>query len=263
MLTSVWLAPQPTPDITLDLPDVRQLKTWTVPKDTSAVCDGIPVLWQNTDVEILALLGVTTISGASITGSKASNATPTSSSTTSSSSTSSKSSLSTGAKAAIGVMIPLAFIALVFGIFLFFRRRNSRSSHAHHDHHELPTTADSESGNWTHLSFLKYGHKQKPNELDSARVFEADEAHQIVEMGDGRDHVFEMADTSSIRDGKKDAKKMDTPSDGRKGELPGKEEFQRRNDGQDLLTPEQGHSRGDSELEIEPARESAPPSYTI
>lgn len=243
----------------MDLPNDRNLTNWTVPKDTSAVCDGIPVLWQNTDVQILALLGLTPTSASLTTGSQTSIATPTSTSINSSTSTPSGSSLSSGAKAAIGVTIPLALIALIAGIFIFFRRRNSRQSHLHN---ELPTSAESDSGNWTHLGFLKYGQKQKANELDSARVFEADEGNQIVEMGDGRDHLFEMADTSSMTEGGKDTKKRDTPSDARGDELQRKKEAKRGNDGQDLLMPEQGHSGGNSELEIDTPRESAPPSYT-
>lgn len=99
--------------------------------------------------------------------------------------------------------------------------------------------------------------------MDSARVFEADEGNQIVEIGDGRDHVFEMADTSSIGEGRKDTKRIERSSGSKKVDLQRKKEVKRGNDGQDLSSPEQGYPRGNSELEIESARESAPPSYTV
>ncbi|KAE8446807.1 hypothetical protein EG329_011584 [Mollisiaceae sp. DMI_Dod_QoI] len=262
-LTSVWLPPQPTPSITMPLPDVRDLTTWTVPKNTSAVCDGIPVLWQNTDIQILALLGITPTSSSqtsSPTGSQSSNTSPTSTGATSEIPASSGSSLSSGAKAAIGVTIPLVFIALIAGIFFFFRRR--RNSQQPHIHHELPTSAENDSGNWTPMSFLKHGLKYKASELDSSRIFEADGGHQIVEIGEGRGAVFELADTSSINEGTKDVKNINRSSDGRNEELQTTKRIKRRPVGQEVLLPVQGQSIG-SEIDIDPIRESAPPSYTI
>lgn len=113
------------------------------------------------------------------------------------------------------------------------------------------------------MSFLKHGNKHKENELDSTRVFEADAGNQIVEIGDGRDQVFEMPDTSSIREGKKDTRKREGSSDEFGIELQRRKEIKGGNDVHDLSTPGQEHSRGNSELEIDSTRESAPPSYTI
>ncbi|KUJ19085.1 uncharacterized protein LY89DRAFT_773192 [Mollisia scopiformis] len=248
ILSSVWLAPQPTPSITMDLPAERNLTTWFVPKDTSAVCDGIPVLWQNTDVQILALLGVTPTSSSPTTGSQSSGTIP-ANTNSSSSSVHSGSSLSSGAKAAIGITIPLAFLALLAGVFIFFRRRNMKTPQ--HQHHELPTSAESDSGNWTHLSFLKHGFKHKASELDSSRVFEADEAHQIVEIGDGRDVVFEMADTSSVGGGK-DVKIRGDAEGVEMGET---KEVKKGDVGQDRLLSNRRPERGSNEIEIDSARE--------
>jgi hypothetical protein len=43
------------------------------------------------------------------------------------------SGLSSGAKIAVGVTIPVVVIAVVLGIFLFFRRRGKRGAKARHD----------------------------------------------------------------------------------------------------------------------------------
>ena len=63
ILTSVWAyvsgesyqAPFVTPS------PMPSLISTTITTPTSALCDGIPVIWQNTDVEVISLLGVTPV----------------------------------------------------------------------------------------------------------------------------------------------------------------------------------------------------------
>jgi hypothetical protein len=98
--------------------------------------------------------------------------------------------LSNGAKAAIGVTIPVFLLALILGIFLFFRRRNRRD---YTIHHELPASA--EASNWTRLDMLKnVDLKTGASELDSSMKFEANAEREIQELADGRrEHeVFEL-----------------------------------------------------------------------
>jgi hypothetical protein len=158
-LVSVWPAPAPTPNVPMNLPSDRSLTDWVVPSDTSALCDAIPVLWQNTDIQILSLLGEQiTQSASTATISNTQSTSPLTAtgslgviSYNSSLTPSASSSLSIGAKAAIGIIIPSAFLALIVGILLFFRRRNSRNQQAHH---ELSTSPSIDSSNWTQLSSL-------------------------------------------------------------------------------------------------------------
>jgi hypothetical protein len=176
----------------MSLPSDRNIVDWVVPSNTSALCDAIPVLWQNTDLQVLSLLGATPTTSKY---SKQSGSTPGETGTSSHTSTSiPHSSLSGGSKAAIGITIPLLFFALVAGVFLFFRRRNNRIQH---EHHELPTSSPSIDGsNWTQLSEMqKHGLKNKASELDSNTMFEADGGNHTpaAELGDGRrSTVYEM-----------------------------------------------------------------------
>jgi hypothetical protein len=61
------------------------------------------------------------------------------------------SSLSTAAKAEIGVVIPLSFLALIAGIFHFFRPHNRRNRQVYH---ELPTSLSVDFSNWAQMSAL-------------------------------------------------------------------------------------------------------------
>ena len=194
-LTNVWPAPAPTPQVPMSLPAERSLKSWVVPANTSALCDAIPILWQNTDIQVVSLLGETTTSSISTTtssSSQASNIMPTATSTTSSSSPSSiPSGISTGAKAAIGFTIPISLLALVLGI-LFFVRRRARTRNPHHElpasaygRHELPDGTD-------------WGQKRdwKMSELPGQGRVEADDAHGIFEAHSGA--VYEMDSSPRI-----------------------------------------------------------------
>lgn len=85
-----------------------------------------------------------TSSSSSSTSSTATNtqssATSTASNTATGTPSQSTGGLSTGAKAAIGVCIPVVFLALVFGIFWFFRTRRKRAIDAHQGvAYEAPT----------------------------------------------------------------------------------------------------------------------------
>ncbi|KAE9367925.1 hypothetical protein N431DRAFT_514527 [Stipitochalara longipes BDJ] len=199
-LTSVWPAPDPTPNVPMDIPSQKALTAWVVPSDTSALCDAIPVLWQNTDSQILSLLAeLLTEVPASPTSSSTSgtglNSGPTATGNSSNSSSGGTgSSLSSGAKAAIGVTIPLVFLALIAGIFFFFRRRNSKNKHLHQ---ELPTSSPTDAASWTQLNDMKkQGLKGDASELDSSVVFEAGGGNHLAELGDERRSVvYEMEGT--------------------------------------------------------------------
>ena len=200
-LTSVWPAPAPTPQLPMNLPSDRSLRAWVVPSDTSALCDAIPVLWQNTDIQILSLLGDAITQSSSSATSSGSNtlSTPTQTGSGTFYTTipfspipSASSSLSTGAKVAIGVTIALAFLALIAGITLFFRRRSNRNKKTHH---ELPTSPSSDTP-WNELSGLqKMDIKNAASELDSGVRHEVDAGHgnRAAELGSGEeDTVHEL-----------------------------------------------------------------------
>lgn len=99
--------------------------------------DIIQVRWQSTDTEILQLLTATTSSSTnspstSPTASLPRSTTAAMSTLPSSPSTSPngnhivENGLSTGVKIAIGVAVPVAFMALLLGAFFFWRKKNSR-----------------------------------------------------------------------------------------------------------------------------------------
>jgi hypothetical protein len=128
----VWIpSPTPTPNTPLNIPPDRNYTTWEITTQTSAICDGIPILWQSTDLAILALSStitspLSTPASASLTAAgQLSSIVPNATSTpTPTPPASSENGLSPGAKAAIGVVIPLLFIAILAGVFFYFRRNN-------------------------------------------------------------------------------------------------------------------------------------------
>jgi hypothetical protein len=195
----------------MSLPSDRRLTDWVVPSDTSALCDAIPVLWQNTDSQILSLLNElltqSPLSPTTTTITQLSSS-PTATGASSNTSSPSNSGLSNGAKAAIGITIPILLIALIAGVFLFFRRRNRNQQ----EHIELPTSSPSIDGsNWTQLNEMqKLGVKSKASELDSSVRFEADggTGHHTAELGTGDDVVFELQGSLvDVSDGDGRAKK--------------------------------------------------------
>lgn len=179
----------------MDLNVERNLTSWVVPANTSALCDAIPILWQNTDIQILSLLGETITSSISIatSSSQISSVVPTATNTISSTASPSNapSGISTGAKAAIGVTIPLFFLALILGLFIFFRQRSRPQIRPQNAHHELPATLNGghelpDGPDW------KWGHKHdlKMSELHGNGRAEADADHEIFEAYSGA--VYEM-----------------------------------------------------------------------
>ncbi|KAE8442742.1 hypothetical protein EG329_002882 [Mollisiaceae sp. DMI_Dod_QoI] len=110
--------------------DRGTVTTSSVRATTTIACDGIPIWWQDADAAVLS--AASTISSASSTSSTATNTQSSSASSTASNTATgtpspSKSGLSTGAKAAIGVCIPVVFLALLAGVFWFFRTRRKRA----------------------------------------------------------------------------------------------------------------------------------------
>ena len=101
--------------------------------------------------------------------------------------------LSGRGKATIGITIPLLFLALIAGAFLFFRRRNSGIQQ---EHHELPTSSPSiEGSSWTKLNEMQK-QKNEASELDSTVVSEAGVGNHAVELGDWRRSVvYEMEES--------------------------------------------------------------------
>lgn len=181
-ISSVWFAPTPTPNVYMSIPaslSPNQLSEFSIQANTSALCDAVPVLWQNTDVQILALLS----SASTTESSKTSSVTATNTGSSSSTPISlTRGGLSSGAKAAIGVVIPLVLIALVIGIFLFMRRRKQASilrEAAAGNAHEL---GDSGLGNGER--FEMGGAMAKD---DKRAAVEADAGHVIQEMSTGTD----------------------------------------------------------------------------
>jgi hypothetical protein len=92
--------------------------------------------------------------------------------------TSSESGLSPGAKAAIGVLIPLLFIALLSGVFFYFRRTSQRKR-------DLPNTYE---------PYSKIAVEADP---DTAVIAELGDETQIIpgvyELSSGHAIVLEMA----------------------------------------------------------------------
>jgi hypothetical protein len=169
-------------------PSDRNIINWVIPSNTSALCDAIPVFWQNTDVQILSLLGAPPKSS---TYSMQPGSSPAETGTSSIlSALTPHSSLSGGGKAAIGITIPLLFLALIAGAFLVFRSRNSGIQQ---EPNELPTSSPSiEGSSWTQLNEMQK-QKNEASELDSTVVSEAGGGNHAVELGDWRRSVvYEM-----------------------------------------------------------------------
>lgn len=200
-MNSVWQAAMPTPDTSMPLPDQRIFTTWEISSHTSALCDAIPVMWQNTDVQVLALLGnpitgfsanapTTTI--ISITTGSWSNAVPVHTGITSNVAemSTNKPTLSNGAKSGIRIAIPIVMLALFLGIFFYFRSRNNQQEAQHELH------ADE-------LDLGRLNHLQKQELLSKGTLLEMDANRETVELESVR-VVHEMPDTSipklSIRD---------------------------------------------------------------
>ena len=121
--------------------------------ETLVPMDGVPILWQSSDLSVFsqASAGPTTIALTSVTNTATKTPqVPSAASVPSNTSTathdlqsSGSSGLSTGAKAGLGVGIPVAVIAcLALGFLLFRRRRRSGESYAqsgaYHNSHDLP-----------------------------------------------------------------------------------------------------------------------------
>jgi hypothetical protein len=112
--------------------DRGTVTTSSVRDTTTISCDGIPIWWQATDAVVLsAASAITSIVSISI-GSTYTQSSATSTAYNTSTGTPSPSSgLSTGAKAVIGVCIPVVSLAILVSVFWFFRTRRERAIDAH------------------------------------------------------------------------------------------------------------------------------------
>ncbi|KAI9745241.1 MAG: hypothetical protein M1818_001519 [Claussenomyces sp. TS43310] len=135
VLKNVWDVPSTYQNMLSSTdPATKTLTALTLQADASAVCDGIPIMWQNTDTAILRLLGqsipTTVTSGSS--GSSRATSSPTTSMPTPTPTAvlaynpAPPSGLSTGAKIGLGVALPVGVIALLLAIFFTIRRRKHR-----------------------------------------------------------------------------------------------------------------------------------------
>jgi len=201
ILSSVWPAPNPTPSVTMDLPLERTLITWEVPANTSAVCDAIPIMWQNTDIPILSMMGLpftssppSTFATSTPITRHSTSAIPIMTGTSAASNHpitkagNTSAGISQGVKTAIGVTVPIVLLGIIFGVFFFFRRRKR---HFQPLRHELTSSVKRKYQN---------------------TMVEADPDHGLSEMT-GSPTVFEMADTrtSSDKDAKEDIKPLPSP----------------------------------------------------
>ncbi len=110
----------------MDLDVDKTITDWVVPSATTLQCDGVPVMWQSTDVQILELLGVTTAFSSGSIASSTAGTIPSNTGSGLPADTAKSTGLSTGAKAGIGIAIPVVLIAIVAGVFFWFRRRAGR-----------------------------------------------------------------------------------------------------------------------------------------
>lgn len=205
-LTSVWPAAIPTPDTSMPLPSQRMLTTWEITSNTSALCDAIPVLWQNTDIQILSLLGESTTTNVFPTSTSTSYsstmtmAIPTATGVTSNAPevSSRDSNMPQGAKIGIGVTIPSVLTALILGLFVYFRRRDGQQQFEDAGE-ELRSHTDD-----TDWSYLDTSRKQElpseglPAEMDANRETRELESLRIIhEMADTSIPGVSMRDTSN------------------------------------------------------------------
>ena len=143
--------------------DRGTVTTSSVRSTTTIGCDGIPIWWQATDAVVLS--AASTITSTASTSSTATNTQSSVTSTTYNTSTgtpSLSSGLSTGAKAAIGVCIPVVSLAILVGVFWFFRTHRKRAIDAHQGVAYEPHTGAPDKGPGG-----EYGY-----ELDSERPVE-------------------------------------------------------------------------------------------
>jgi len=122
-LFCTWIAPSPTKlSITLSDNGVTSTSVANVESPGGVNAMGIRMVYQSTDLSSSA----STKTPASNTATTTSAPSSTKSSPPTSSATSSPSGLSTGAKVAIGVVIPLVVLAVLAGLFFWWRRRSQR-----------------------------------------------------------------------------------------------------------------------------------------
>jgi hypothetical protein len=181
----------------MPLPSQRLLTTWEITRNTSALCDAIPIMWQNTDVQILSLLAepvtvdsTTSTSSGGLSSNFIATATGTIYNTDALSTSSRQSGIPNGAKIGIGVIIPVVMIALFKSIFIYFRRRNGQNNIQHEAHKG-------------ELDERLFEHFWKPELYSERRPAEMDANRETRELESAK-VVHEMPDTSipgiSIRD---------------------------------------------------------------
>lgn len=134
-------------------PDRGTISTSSVDGIVTVWCDGIPIWQQVTDAAVLSAASTITSSSSSPTRTQPP---PTRTQPPPTASVSPGGGLSTGTKAAIGVVIPVIFLAIVFGVFWFFRtRRRNRVAG-----YELPgSSADKAQKEHGYELAGKHGHE--------------------------------------------------------------------------------------------------------
>jgi hypothetical protein len=157
----------------MSIPSARSLTSWQIQSNSSLVCDAVNVLYQQTDMEILALMAAQTSSSLTTSGRLTSQQTSTIASSTSTPTLNIQevpAGLTTGAKTAIGVTIPIVIIAFVVGIFFFMRRRAQRAKSVQQQ--AFITSATDSQGDWTHLGHTKNyaGYLDVPVEADAGHT---------------------------------------------------------------------------------------------
>lgn len=128
-MTGLWLLQS----IPLSYVSTQSLIDYSLGHDLTLSCDGIPIMWQSSDL-LTTTTTTSAISAIASTASKSSSPLPvptlTSSPIAISNSTLIVTGLSVGAKAAIGVSIPLLLVACILGIVFYFRYRKQRELNA-------------------------------------------------------------------------------------------------------------------------------------
>jgi hypothetical protein len=131
----------------ITLSDSGVVTTSTLATPLSVYADGIPLIWDESDLPKITSPKITNVSSTGQSTSATSSSTP--GPQTSATHSSRKSGLSQGAQIGIGIGVPLAAILIGVGIFFYFLGRRRRGKHEplpqadvsqHKGLSELPTT---------------------------------------------------------------------------------------------------------------------------
>lgn len=137
-ITPAWIPTQSYPsDMPFSPPPSLSITYTGYSDDETVYCDGIPIIWQDSDVSLFSHepgAVKTTASQPSATnqpGTISQLNSPISTTMSTSASTDASNGLSTATKVAIGVCIPLSCFALVLGTFFIMRYHNKRALQAY------------------------------------------------------------------------------------------------------------------------------------